>query len=163
MYTSEKVFTRCRTQCSTGDYSSATRSYYRCSLFDYPDPTVRLHYIIILLHVYVMLFLSDSGSCRYCCVVVGCARRWVDFIWSCPYWTCNLNGTKIWILCNGIPRSKLQYEFCAMGTITACYVYNTDFVLFFWFWIDPFMSIKLLLFLLLLLYPYMISSSACIS
>ena len=61
MYISDKIFTRCRTQCSNGDYSSVARSYYHCSMFDYLDRTVRLHVIIILLHVYLMLFLSDSG------------------------------------------------------------------------------------------------------
>ena len=106
------------------------RSYYHFSLFDYLDPTVRLYVIIILLHVYCMLFLSDRGSCRYCCAVVGCARRWVDFSWSYPYWACNLSGTKIWILCNDIPRSKLQDEWNPMGTITECYVYYIDFALF---------------------------------
>ena len=135
-------------------------SYYHCSLFDYLDPTVRLHVIIILLHVYLVLFLSDSGSCRYCCMVVG---RWVDFIWSYPYWACNFNGTQIWILCNDIPRSKLQDEWYPMGTtcITECCVYYIDcfirFIVFYvtillffnvpdiWVWIDPFMSMKLLL------------------
>ena len=99
-------------------------------MFDYLVPTVRLHVIIILLHVYLMLFLSECGSCRYCSVVVGCASRWVDFIWSYPCWACNLNGTKIWIICNDIPRSKLQDEWYPMGTMTEYYVQYIDFVLF---------------------------------
>ena len=143
--------------------------YHHCSLFDYLDPTVRLHVIIILLHVYLMLFLSDCGSCRYCSVVVGCARRWVDFIWSYPYWACNLNGTKYgfyatiyhdlscrmsgngdynWMLC-------LTYWLCFIRFIV---FYGTILLSFnvtdIWVWIDPFMLIKLLL---LLLYIIVIS------
>ena len=37
---------------------------------------------------------------------------------------------KIWILCNDIPRSKLQDEWHPMGTITECYVQHNDCVLF---------------------------------
>ena len=107
------------------------RSYYHCSLFDYLDPTVRLHVIIILLPVYLMLFFI--GLWLLSLLFHGC---WlcpplsIDFIWSYPYWACNLNGTKIWILYNDIPRSKLQDEWYPMGTITECYVKHIDCVLF---------------------------------
>ena len=57
---------------------------------------MHLHQFQYLLHVYLMLFLSDCGSCRYCSVVVGC---WVDFIWSyCPACRTTLIATRFWVV-----------------------------------------------------------------